>query len=247
MRRYAVVLTIAGACAIALACASSGAGGRRVEITQRDDGCTPTSISAAPGEKLNLVVTNESSHDPFELEGIDGTAFEEMGVPEGKTRSAGFTLPGGGGGPYRLKCYVPGGVATIIEVSAGEGGAAVRPSAAVTVSTAGETPAATIAVTLADYTVTAERTTSGAGTIAFSARNASSDHVHELAVLREAEDGALENEGEVEDIAPGETKVLTVDLTPGKYQLACLIAKGQAGSDVDHYQRGMHTEFVVSG
>ena len=36
-----------------------------------------------------------------------------------------------------------------------------------------------------------------------------------------------------------------LDLPAGKYQLACLIAKGQAGSAVDHYQQGMVVPFEV--
>jgi len=35
------------------------------------------------------------------------------------------------------------------------------------------------------------------------------------------------------------------NLKPGKYELACLITPGEFGATVDHYQQGMHTEFIV--
>lgn len=100
--------------ALAIACGSSGEGGREVAITQTDEGCTPTEISASPGEKLKFVMKNETG-GIYELEGEEGTEFEEVVVPEGKTRSAGFTAPDEEGS-YPLKCYVPDGVETIIEV-----------------------------------------------------------------------------------------------------------------------------------
>ena len=65
-----VCLAIGGMLALA-ACGSSGEGGRKVNITQADEGCTPTSIEATAGEKLNLVVKNDSGGD-YEIEGIDG-------------------------------------------------------------------------------------------------------------------------------------------------------------------------------
>ena len=105
----AVTILVLGA-----ACASSGAGGREVTIVQKDDGCAPASIAVKPGEKLKLVVKNESSRD-YEIEGIEGTKLEELVVPAGKTRTPGYTVPEAGG-THKLKCYVPGGVSTIIEL-----------------------------------------------------------------------------------------------------------------------------------
>lgn len=105
----ATILLVLGA-----ACSSSGAGGREVQIVQKDDGCTPTSISVTAGEKVKLVVKNESSHD-YEIEGIEGTKFEELIIPEGKTRTPGYSVPNDAG-THRFKCYVPGGASTIIEL-----------------------------------------------------------------------------------------------------------------------------------
>jgi uncharacterized cupredoxin-like copper-binding protein len=69
--------------------------------------------------------------------------------------------------------------------------------------------------------------------------------VHELAVLRVKDDGSFENMGEVEDLEPDANGSVVIELTPGDYQLACLIVPGEAGSTVDHYQQGMHTAFTV--
>jgi len=101
--------------AFSIACGSSGEGGREVRITQGQDECTPETIEATSGEKLNLVVTNESDKEPYELEGEGGAKLEEIVVPEGKTREVGFDVPEEAGS-YELKCYVPGDIETIIEV-----------------------------------------------------------------------------------------------------------------------------------
>ena len=103
--------------AVSIACGSSGEGGREVAITQGQEECTPKTIEATPGEKLNLVVTNESDKEPYELEGEGGAKLEEIVVPEGKTREVGFDVPEEPGS-YELKCYVPGDIETIIEVVA---------------------------------------------------------------------------------------------------------------------------------
>ena len=100
------------------ACSEGGAGGREINITQGEDGCTPESITVTAGEKVQLVVKNDSSHDVYEVEGIDGTKVEEFVVPVGKTRKAGYTVPGGDG-VHKLKCYVPDGPTTVIELVAG--------------------------------------------------------------------------------------------------------------------------------
>ena len=84
MRRRICGLVAAGfsVAVVVTACSSSGAGGRPVDIAQADDGCTPTVITATPGEKLKLVVHNTSGKD-YEVEGIDGTKLEELVIPCG--------------------------------------------------------------------------------------------------------------------------------------------------------------------
>lgn len=106
----------AGMIVLFAACSSSGAGGRPVTITQAAAGCTPTTIQAKTGEKLKLVVKNTSGKD-YEVEGIEGTKLEELIVPAGKTRTPGYNVPGTAG-TYKIKCYVPNGVSTTIEVQA---------------------------------------------------------------------------------------------------------------------------------
>ena len=114
--------TLAVLIALSVACGSSGEGGREVRITQGQDECTPKTIEATPGEKLNLIVTNDSDKEPYELEGEGGTKLEEIIVPEGKTREVGFDVPEEAGS-YELKCYVPGDIETIIEVQVNVSGA----------------------------------------------------------------------------------------------------------------------------
>jgi uncharacterized cupredoxin-like copper-binding protein len=55
----------------------------------------------------------------------------------------------------------------------------------------------------------------------------------------------MSNRGEIENLPPGASGSLTVELTPGDYELACLIARGEFDSPVDHYQEGMRIPFTV--
>ncbi len=106
-------------------------------------------------------------------------------------------------------------------------------------------PDIAVAITLADYTVTADKQSVKAGTIRFIATNVSVDHIHELVVLKINPDGSFDNQGEIRAIASQQGGAVTLHLQPGGYQLACLITAGQSGSAVDHYQQGMHTDFKV--
>lgn len=248
-----VSASLAGAAAFLVfvsACASSGSGGRRVEITQTDDGCSPAAVPVRPGEKLNLVLKNVSSSDVYELEGIDGTKLEEVVVRKGKSLSVGYTVPSGAG-VHKLKCYVPAETSTIIELVAGDAGSTVPPATsgaatpAASASSSGASSDASVTVTLAEYSVTADKPTVKSGKIRFTATNTSATQVHELAVLRTKSDGAFDNMGEIEDIDPQQDGSIVLDLAPGTYQLACLITIGQADSTVDHYKQGMHTPFAV--
>lgn len=246
MKTWSGILAAAGVLMFAAACGSSGAGGREVRITQKDDGCTPASIDVTPGEKLKLVVKNDSSKD-YEIEGIDGTELEEVVVPEGRTRTPGYTVPSTEG-VYKLKCYVPSGPSTIIELRAG---AATTPQSRQQVAptehgASFSSAQATVKVTLDDYTVTPDATTVKAGSIEFIATNVSSDEVHELYVMKVKDGGSLETLGEIEDIEPKQNGSMVLELAPGTYRLACFIVPGEAGSEVDHYQKGMHTDITAS-
>lgn len=249
MTKMSGLVAAVGILVLGVACASSGAGGRKVEITQSDDGCTPTTISVTAGEKLDLNVKNESSSDAYELEGIDGTKLEEVAVRKGKTLSIGYTVPSGAD-IRKLKCYVAGGTSTIIELVPADAGTAEAgaspassPGASAT-KVSGEVDAS-VAVTLVEFTISADKPSVKAGKIQFIATNVSKDQVHELAVLKRNADGTFENMGEIEDVAAQSGGTVTLDLAAGAYELACLIAPGEAGGTVDHYQQGMHSDFNV--
>jgi len=242
MSRLAITTFLLLAALLLAACAASGAGGRPVDVTQLDDGCTPTVIDAIPGEKLDLRVKNDTSKT-YEVEGIDGTNLEEVLVPEGRERSVGFNVPDSGG-TYHVKCYVPGGISTIIEIRAGDGAAA-----ATDVPDGGDADLGpsdtTVGVGLREWAIDPETSSVAAGAIRFDATNESRGIVHELAVIQIQEDGDLEVMGEIENLGVGESGSIVIDLPPGLYQLACLIVPGEAGSTADHYQEGMWTGFAV--
>lgn len=231
------------------ACGGGDSDRRVVRIVQADDACTPAVIDAKAGEKLRFEVKNEGKKD-HEVEGIDGTKLEELLVPAGRTRKINYTVPGEEG-VSKIKCYIPGGSSTIIEVrisgraaSSGDDGEGDGGGAGTRITD--KAPLDTIRVRLSDYKIEPERPAANvSGPIKFMAENVSPDHVHELAVLRVLEDGAFENTGEIEDLDPGASGEITLDLPPGKYVLACVIVPGEAGSTVDHYAEGMHTEFAI--
>lgn len=241
MFRTLALVCLALAVLAGIACSSSGEGGRAVEVTQADDGCSPAVIQATPGEKLDLRIKNTTGKD-YEIEGIEGTQLEEVVIPGGRDRSVGYNVPNEGG-TFKIKCYVPGGTSTILEVQAGAGTPASASAAAAESGTAAAD--STVHVGLIEFTVIPDVTSVDAGTIEFDATNNSTTMVHELAVLRVKDDGTFETMGEVEDLAPGASGTVTLNLAAGKYQLACLIVRGEAGSTTDHYQQGMHTDFTV--
>ena len=78
-----------------------------------------------------------------------------------------------------------------------------------------EAGAGAVAVRATDDTCTAETTQLPAGSTTFSVKNEGSE-VTELYVY----DGERVV-GEVEDVGPGTTRTLTVDLAAGDYELAC--------------------------
>ena len=244
MSRLAITTFLVLAALLLAACAASGAGGRPVDVTQLDDGCTPTVIEAVPGEKLDLRVKNDTGKT-YEVEGIDGTNLEEVLVPEGRERSVGFNVPDSGG-TYHIKCYVPGGISSIIEIRAGEDNASATATAGRRVLDADLGPSdATVNIGLREWAIDPEPGSVEAGAIRFDATNESRGIVHELAVIQIQEDGDLEVIGEIENLGVGESGSIVIDLPPGHYQLACLIVPGEAGSTVDHYQEGMWIEFAV--
>lgn len=111
-----------------------------------------------------------------------------------------------------------------------------------------------IAVKLAEWSVTLEETSAPAGEVTFDISNEGAN-VHEFVIFRtdlaahdlpvKPGESVVDEEGEglalvdeVEDIAPGSSATLTVDLEPGNYVLLCNIP--------GHFEQGMHATFTVS-
>jgi uncharacterized cupredoxin-like copper-binding protein len=250
MFKLQVVALAVPAIVLLLGACGDNAGDRRsIAITQRDDHCAPANFTATAGERLVLVIKNESKRDQ-EVEGIDGTKLEEALIPSGKTRNVNFTAPRDKS-VARIKCYAPGGQSTIIEaaVAEGNGGASSDGTDSPKITDKSyatkKAPKETVAVTLQSFAVSPDRATVAKGAIRFAAKNVSPTDVHELAVLRVKADGTFENTGEIEDIEPGKSGEIVLDLPRGAYVLACVIVPGEAGSTEDHFQRGMHTNFTV--
>ncbi len=105
---------------------------------------------------------------------------------------------------------------------------------------------AQVEVELTEWAVRPSVSTVAAGPVRLVAHNRSAGGmVHELELLAVRPDGQREPVAEVEDVAPGAVKSFTTRLKPGTYELACLIAAGEDGSPVDHYQAGMHATLTV--
>ncbi len=67
-------------------------------------------------------------------------------------------------------------------------------------------------------------------------------YVHEIEVIRKLGEYQEYEVAEIEDIAPGETRALGFQFSPGTYELACTIVERKAdGRILNHYQLGMFT------
>ncbi|MGZ4695014.1 MAG: cupredoxin domain-containing protein [Acidimicrobiales bacterium] len=110
-----------------------------------------------------------------------------------------------------------------------------------------------VSVSLVEHKIDPSNTKAKAGTVTFDIRNDGTE-THEFLVVKSDldpkalpldEEGAVDEKGEGlefiderEDIEPGGTAKLTVDLQPGKYVLLCNLE--------DHYSMGMATAFTVT-
>lgn len=114
------------------------------------------------------------------------------------------------------------------------------------------TNATPIAADLANDRITLEATEVAAGSVVFEIQNQSTDLVHELEVFGEATDGevlsvsnsvadvtGLKLIDEIEDIVPGASASLTVNLEAGTYLVVCNLP--------EHYAQGMWTYLAVTG
>jgi len=146
------------------------------------------------------------------------------------------------------------GALSLAAVVAGCSGGAASPTA----PPAASAPAtSSVEVTLQEWAVLPATTTVSAGSVTFNVKNVGPKDVHEMVVLKTDlapdavpanADGSINEEGagvealgEVEDVAVGSTKTVTLDLAPGKYLLLCNIVDG---GEV-HYKLGMRTAFEV--
>ncbi|HEX6312479.1 MAG TPA: hypothetical protein VF152_12760 [Acidimicrobiia bacterium] len=119
----------------------------------------------------------------------------------------------------------------------------------------------TVDVLLSEFIVEPDPTEVSAGEIEFVADNQGGE-VHELVVVRadSAEDlptdadGAVDEAqipeadqlGEIEDIQPGDSATLTLDLEAGTYVLLCNIVEEEDGEVESHFAEGMHAPFTVT-
>jgi uncharacterized cupredoxin-like copper-binding protein len=122
-------------------------------------------------------------------------------------------------------------------------------------------PSKDIKGTLEEWKITLSPTTGAAGEVTFTINNIG-EKDHEFVVVKTdlapdklpvvadgAEAGTVDEEGsgitsigEKEDIKAGtDNNVLTLTLTPGNYVIFCNVHD----EDLVHYQKGMHTAFVV--
>jgi plastocyanin len=117
LRTASVALLVAALGAGSAACGDDDDGGTRrvIDIVQTDDGCNPAAIGLQVGEKVTFKVQNDGKKDR-EVEGIEGMKLEEVLVPAGRTRNVNYTAPETAG-TQKLKCYIPDGQATVIDVN----------------------------------------------------------------------------------------------------------------------------------
>jgi uncharacterized cupredoxin-like copper-binding protein len=119
--------------------------------------------------------------------------------------------------------------------------------------------AGAIAVKLQEYAIIPGAASANAGTVTFDVTNAGPDDVHEFVVIKtdlapdalptnkdgtvDEEAAGLEPQGEVEDVAVGDTQSLTLDLSAGNYVFICNIYEDDTHES--HYQEGMRVAFTV--
>ena len=119
----------------------------------------------------------------------------------------------------------------------------------------------TVNVTLREFNITLDRASAPRGPVIFHVTNAGED-THEFLVIRtdRAPDalpteanGSYQENGpgtqllqEIEEVPPGASRDLTIDLTEGSHVLICNMVMTEADGTVEvHYALGMHTAFRV--
>jgi hypothetical protein len=117
-------------------------------------------------------------------------------------------------------------------------------------------------VTLRSFNISLDRSSAPRGTVIFRARNAGTDDIHEFLVIKTdrapnalptENNGSYQENGpgtqlvdEIDEVAPGETKELSLDLAEGNYVLICNMVHQEDDGTVEvHYALGMRTAFRV--
>lgn len=119
---------------------------------------------------------------------------------------------------------------------------------------AGAAPEGSIRVGLVNWAVEPAQASAKAGEVTFWAvHDMAHTHMtgeggvtHDLQVMRKKPDGSLEMAGQVTGLRMGEAKALTLNLTPGDYELSCNVVEELKGNVIPHYVKGMKTPFKVT-
>lgn len=115
-------------------------------------------------------------------------------------------------------------------------------------------PAGSIEVKLLNWAVQPAQTSTKAGRVTFHVvHDMAHMHggneggaTHDLQVMKRKADGGLDLVGQVQGLAMGQSRDLTLDLAAGDYELSCNVVEEVDGKPVPHYARGMHVAFKVT-
>jgi uncharacterized cupredoxin-like copper-binding protein len=119
----------------------------------------------------------------------------------------------------------------------------------------------TVNVKLQEWSINPDVDSVNAGPVTFNVKNIGPAQRHEFVILKtdlatadlpKKDDGTVDEEGagvtspgEVADLAVGEEKSTTIDLTPGKYLFVCNLVDQQGSVTELHFTNGMVKAFTV--
>jgi uncharacterized cupredoxin-like copper-binding protein len=231
-------LTLLTAGVLVLAACDDGGDVRTVTIDAGLEACTPATVEVPSGRNINLRVINNSGSVVTVRDGDGRLAPMEIApASEGET----FFLIPQGSGVYTLNCAIAGVGATTIRLVAGTPGSPEAANATLSPAEA----YGTIAVSLADFTLTPSQDAVPAGRYNVIATNVSATSTHEVVVLQVQPDGNLVSVAQIAPIPPQQGGAMLISLGPGTYRFACQVQIGESGSTVDHYQQGMWADVFV--
>jgi len=150
-------------------------------------------------------------------------------------------------------------VLSLVSAGCSSSNGAESTGASGTSASGGSGAAGAVDVTLQEYAIIPGAASATAGTVTFDVTNTGPDDVHEFVVIKtdlapdalptnkdgtvDEEAAGLEPQGEVEDVAVGDTQSLTLDLSAGNYVFICNIYEDDTHES--HYQEGMRVAFTV--